>query len=353
MQSRGCYRLYNGWPSPKRLKVSGHTATKFLITGSTSFVGRELLAQLIGKYGPAAVTAMVNVHLKPLEENALRALEKQKVRVIQCDLLELPRLDVPVPSFDVLYHLAAYVETEKASSRMTVNTEGTKNLLEWLGRNLSGKRLVYTGTLASMDRRRPAGPMSESTVCFPTTGYGRTKLAAEQMIQAHSARFGFDYTILRLCTIVGRDFRSGGMFDVFPQLLSKKALATRLNWPGRTSLLCLSDLIEILLAVPQSPLTKNELYLLSNGEDPPFDRLLDQIAHTLNLERERIHLPRWLWTAIGKVARFSSNCGFIPHGLRTCCWRVSLMVYDGFYADNSKLNTALHPLYRSVNSGLR
>jgi|SRR5215469_10851714 len=123
MQSRGCYRLYNGWPSPKRLKVSGHTATKFLITGSTSFVGRELLAQLIGKYGPAAVTAMVNVHLKPLEENALRALEKQKVRVIQCDLLELPRLDVPVPSFDVLYHLAAYVETEKASSRMTVNTQ--------------------------------------------------------------------------------------------------------------------------------------------------------------------------------------------------------------------------------------
>jgi nucleoside-diphosphate-sugar epimerase len=331
-----------------------NSATRFLITGSTGFVGRQLVAQLIAKYGPAAVTAMANVHLKPTEENSLQALKKEAGRVIQCNLLDLPNLDIPVPSFDVLYHLAAYVETEKASSEIAVNIGGTKNLLNWLGRSLSGKRLVYTGTLASMDRRgRPVGPMSESTPCFPKTSYGRTKLEAEQIIQAQSARLGFDYTILRLCTILGRDFRSGGMFDVFPQLLRKNALATRLNWPGRTSLLCLSDLINILIAVPQYSQTRNELYLISNGEDPTFDQLLDQIAHTLNLEREHTALPRWLWEFIGMVAVFGSSSAFIPHSLRTFCWRVSLMVYDGIYADSSKLHAVLKPSYRSLESGLR
>jgi nucleoside-diphosphate-sugar epimerase len=317
-------------------------------------VGRQLVAKLIGNYGPAAVTAMANVHLKPTEENSLQALKKHKVRVIQCDLLDLPKLEILVPSFDVVYHLAAYVETEKASPRIAVNAEGTKNLLDWLGRSLSGKRLVYTGTLASMDRRGPpVGPMSESTLCFPKTSYGRTKLDAEQIIQAQSSRLAFDYTILRLCTILGRDFRSGGMFDVFPQLLRKNALATRLNWPGRTSLLCLSDLIEILIAVPQFSQTRNELYLVSNGEDPTFDELLDQIAHTLNLERERIALPRWLWKFVGIGALFGSSSAFIPHSLRTFCWRVSLMVYDGLYADSSKLNAALKPSYHSLEAGLR
>ena len=329
-------------------------STRFLITGSTGFVGRQLVAQLHAKYGPAAVTAIANVHLEPTEQNSLHVFKKQGVRVIQCNLLDLPKLDIPVPSFDVIYHLAAYVETEKASPEIAVNTEGTKNLINWLGRSLSGKRFVYTGTLASMDRQgRPVGPMSESTRCFPKTPYGRTKLEAEQIIQAQRSHLNFDYTILRLCTILGHGFRSGGMFDVFPQLLRKKSLATRLNWPGRTSMLCLSDLIEILIAVPQFPQTRNELYLISNGEDPTFDQLLDQIAHTLNLKRERIALPRWLWGTVGMVALFGSSSAFIPHSLRTFCWRVSLMVYDGIYADSSKLNAALKPSYRSVKSGLR
>ena len=329
--------------------------TRFLITGSTGFVGRQLVARLIAQYGSAAVTAMANVHLTSREENFLRAFKKQKVRVIQCDLLDLPKLDIPVPSFEVIYHLAAYVETEKASPAIAVNVGGTKNLLDWLGQSLRGKRLVYTGTLASMDRRGlPIGPMNESTLCFPKTSYGRTKLEAEQIIQAQSFRLAFDYTILRLCTILGRDFRSGGMFDLFPQLLRKNALATRLNWPGRTSLLCLSDLIEIMIAVPQLSQTRDELYLVSNGEDPTFDQLLDQIARTLNLKRDRIALPRWFWKSIGFGALLGSRSSkFIPHSLRTFCWRISLMVYDGIYADASKLNAALKPSYRSLESGLR
>lgn len=338
----------------KGLDVTADNSPRFLITGSTGFVGRQLVSRLRAKYGPDAVTAMANVHLERTEQNSLQVFKKEGVRVVQCNLLDLPKLNIPVPSFDVVYHLAAYVETEKASPEIAVNTEGTKNLLNWLGRSLSGKRLVYTGTLASMDRQgRPVGPMGESTLCFPKTPYGRTKLEAEQIIQAQRSDLNFDYTILRLCTILGHGFRSGGMFDVFPQLLLKKSLATRLNWPGRTSLLCLSDLIEILIAVPQFAQTRNELYLISNGEDLTFDHFLDLIAHTLNLKRDRIALPRLFWDSVGMVALWGSSSAFIPHSLRTFCWRVSLMVYDGIYADSSKLNAVLNPSYRSLKLGLR
>ncbi len=328
--------------------------TKFLITGSTGFVGRQLVAKLIAKYGTNAITAMAGVHPDPMEESYLQALKKQKVRVIQCDLLDLPKLDIQVPNFDVVYHLAAYVETEKASPGIAVNIVGTKNLLAWLGQNLLGKRLVYTGTLASMDRRGiPVGPLNELTVCFPKTNYGRTKLEAERIIQAQSSILAFDYTILRLCPILGRGFRSGGILDVLSELLRRNAVATRLNWPGRTSLLCLSDLIEVLIAVPQYSDTRNELYVVSNGEDPTFDKLLDHIARALNLERKTIALPRWLWKFIGIVALLGSNSALIPSRLRTFCWRVAVMVYDGVYADSSKLNATLKQSYHSVKSGLR
>ena len=327
---------------------------KFLVTGATGFVGSYLVPALLGRYGPGAVIAIANQHLRPREELALRKFQEAKVPVIRCDLLDLPHTAPAPPEFDVLVHLAAYVETERASEKIAVNTRGTRNLLDWLGPRLAGKRVVYTGTLASVDRPgRPRGPIVETTPCTPRTEYGRSKLEAEQIIQARGVEAQYHWTILRLCTILGDGYRLGGMFDVFPQLLRRNALGTRLNWPGKTSLLCVSDLVEILAALPELPETKNESYVLTNGEAPTFDQLLQQIAEILGLTRHRIVLPRWCWEVVGAVAVFGADKSFLPHALRTFCWRVSLMVYDGFYGDNSKWNQLRKLDYRSIREGLR
>jgi nucleoside-diphosphate-sugar epimerase len=323
------------------------------VTGATGFVGRHLVPTLIDRFGANSVTAMIDQHLRPGEMDFLRELKERNVCICQCDLLDLPRLRISVPEFDTVYHLAAYVETERASPRIRVNAEGTRMLLDWLGPNLEHKRVIYTGSLASVDRRRPKGPIREDTPCQPITEYGRTKLEAEHIIAARSTVLGYDYTILRLPTIIGAGFRAGGMFDVFPQMLRRNAFGTRLNWPGKTSFLCVSDLAKILADIPEFPQTRNELYVLSNGEDPSFDEFLDCIAGVLAVPRQRVELPRWFWGLVGMIATLGSDKTFLPHSLRTFCWRVALMVYDGIYADASRMNGVLHPAYQSIEDGLR
>lgn len=327
---------------------------KFLVTGATGFIGSQLVSALIAEHGPQAVIAMANTELKSGEEAFLRRLKAQNVATLQCDLVEMHKLNLPVPEFDVLYHLAAYVETEKPSPKIAVNTTGTTNLLNWLGPKLSGKRLVFSGTQLSMDRgSRPSGPMVETSPCHPKTEYGQTKLESERIIQAKSRELHFDWTILRLSTIIGPGFRGGGMLEIFQRLLNKNSLATRLNWPGKTSLIGLADLVDILVAVPKHTETKNEIYLLTNGEDPTVDNLLDQIAGIYGLPRKKIIVPRFLWNILGAVTSFAGDKKVIPFRMRVFLWRVSHMAYDGLYLDGSKINAVLKPKYRTVEQGLR
>jgi nucleoside-diphosphate-sugar epimerase len=327
---------------------------RFLITGATGFVGSNLIHALVQMYGVHSVVAMAHSELDARENVRLEGLRKLGVQLLRCDLLELPHSTLASPEFDVVYHLAAYVETEAASRRIRVNTEGTNNLINWLGPRFKGKRFIFTSTLASVDRSgKPTGPMTESTPCCPRTEYGRTKLEAETIVCQLAKRTGFDFTVLRLCTIIGPGFRPGGMFAVFPDMLRKKAVGTRLNWPGKTSLLDIANLVEILLRLPNLRETANETYVLSNGEDPSFDKLLDEVALTVGVSRKRIMLPSWLWSVVGFIASSGAEAALLPHSLRTFCWRVSLMVYDGIYADATKLNSVLPIHYRAVFDSLQ
>jgi nucleoside-diphosphate-sugar epimerase len=326
---------------------------KFLVTGATGFVGSRLVPILIERFGAGSITALVNPQREPEEEASLLQFQRQNVNILQVDLLDLPNNALPVPEFDVVYHLAAYVATERRSPRILVNSVGTGNLLDWLAQSLRGKWLIYTGSIASVDRPYAQGPIVESMPCGPVTDYGRTKLEGEQIIRKRQVELGYDYTILRAPTIVGRGFRAGGMFDRFPQMLQKGSLATRLDWPGRTSFMCVSDVAKILSEVPHVPQTRNEIYMLSNGQDPTFDELLALMARELGVPRKRVVVPRALWKLLGVAATFCAHKLRVPHTLRIFCWRVSLMVFDGFYADASKLNAVLHPHYQSIEEGLR
>jgi nucleoside-diphosphate-sugar epimerase len=329
------------------------SAQRTLITGATGFVGSHLTAALIEKLGTESVIALVRRSQDAREQRSFERLQRAGVKILECDLLELPKLKLDPPEFDVVYHLAAFAETETAGDHFRVNSDGTRNLLRWLAPQLVGKRVVYTGTLASHDRDRPTTPADESSPTTPRTEYGRSKLQGEEFVRAAAREFGFDYTILRLCTIIGRGYRPGGMFGACPALLEGGRWATRLNWPGRVSFLGVRDLIQILLAAPVTEGTANELFVVSNGEDPTFDALLDQMAQVLGLKRDRIVLPKLFWRVAGAIAWPMASMRFIPHRLRNQCWRAAHIIYDGIRADGSKLKKLLGIQYQTVLDALR
>lgn len=326
---------------------------RFLVTGATGFIGSNLACALAAAHGARAVTAFVHDESDNRESERLEMLRNLGVRLVRGDLMALRSRSLAVPEFDVVYHLAAYTETERLSTRMASNDAGTRNLLEWLSDKLTGKRLIFTGTLASVDRDFPTGPLDEATPCHPKTAYGRGKLAAEDAIRSGRTLFGYDYTILRVCTAMGRGYRPGGMFGVFPEMLARGAWAARLNWPGRSSFITVTDLVEILISVPHISTTANELYVVSNGEDPSFDELLDQMAGALDIPRKKINLPAWAWHLAWRAVWLGAASPLLPYRFQILCWRLGHMIRDGMFANAGKLNAQLVIKYQSIGEGLR
>jgi nucleoside-diphosphate-sugar epimerase len=329
------------------------TQRRYLVTGATGFIGRHLVEALIGQAGPAAVTALVHVRRHAAEGQLLRSWQAAGIRLIECDLLELPRCGLRPPEFDVVYHLAGHTQTELPSDNYRVNSEGTLKLLRWLAAGLRGKRFIHAATLASVDHPIWGRPANEHTVCQPRTPYGRTKLAGEDHVRRLHLEIGFDYTILRLCTIIGAGYRPSGMLGILPALLARNALATRLDWPGRVSFLSIEDLVRVFIALPDIAQTRNELYVVSNGENPTFDELLDEMATILGVTRDRLRIPTWLWRFLGVVVWRVTGIPGIPHRAQSWCWRVSHMIYGGICADGSKLNSLLGFRYQSFRTSLR
>jgi len=316
---------------------------KYLVTGATGFIGRHLVEALVAEVGVHSIVAMTHTHCSHDERAVLQRWRSTGVSVIEYNLLDSQLSSCPLPAFDVVYHLAGHTETESPPAEFRVNSEGTRNLVRWLGPALHGKRLVYASTLAVVDRPMFGCAIDESTICRARTAYGRTKLAGEDFIRSFQGEFGFDYTILRLCTIVGTGYRPTGMFGVFPRMLARNAYATRLNWPGRVSLMGVADLVRIFLTISDCPRARNELFVMSNGENPSVDQVLDGIATVLGYERDKVSLPRWLWRAVGPLCRSAARFPALPHRVRTFLWRASHMIYDGVCADSSKLEAVLAP----------
>src|SRR5262249_59955289 len=105
-------------------------------------------------------------------------------------------------------------------------------LLATLQGQLRGARVLLTSTSAAVDRtRRPRGPLTETSPCHPRTPYGRTKLAAERIVQEGCAREGATYTIARLTTLYGPGVRTG-LVPVLAEGLRQGRLAAPLHRPG-------------------------------------------------------------------------------------------------------------------------
>jgi UDP-glucose 4-epimerase len=260
---------------------------RFLVTGGAGFIGSNLVDRLLA--GGHAVTVYDN--FSSGERAFLPARGRAGYRLVEGDLLDLPRLTAAVASHDFVFHLAANADvrfgTEHPRRDLEQNTVATFHVLEAM--RASGVRRIAFSSTGSIYGEPDVFPTPE-TCPFPvqTSLYGASKLAGEGLVAAYCTGFGFQGYVFRFVSILGERYTHGHVFDFYFKLLADpREIEVLGNGKQRKSYLYVQDCIDaILLVIERAPEPFN-VYNLGTEEYCTVDDSLGWICAHLGLQPRR------------------------------------------------------------------
>jgi UDP-glucose 4-epimerase len=258
------------------------------VTGGAGFIGSNLADRLLA--AGHAVTVYDNFTTGQ-RQFLDQAREHSRFRLIEGDLLDLPRLTEALAGHDFVFHLAANADvrfgTEHPRKDLEQNTIATFNVLEAMRAN-QVRRIGFSST-GSIYGEPDLFPTPEHAP-FPTQTslYGASKLAGEGLIAAYCAGFGFQAYIFRFVSILGERYTHGHVFDFYKKLLDNPRQIDVLgNGKQRKSYLYVQDCVDAILTVIERAHEPVNIYNLGTAEYCHVDESLGWICAHLGVQPER------------------------------------------------------------------
>jgi UDP-glucose 4-epimerase len=152
---------------------------------------------------------------------------------------------------DFVYHLAANADvrfgTEHPRKDLEQNTIATHNVLEAMRRN-GLSRVAFTSSGSVYGEAVLVPTPEDAPFPLQTSLYGASKTAAEGLIAAYCAGFGFQAWVFRLVSVLGERYTHGHVLDFYRQL---RADGSRLRVLGdgrqRKSYVHVQDCVDAML----------------------------------------------------------------------------------------------------------
>jgi len=154
---------------------------KVLITGSSGFVGHQLLKQLSKKN-----------HNFELLLTSRKSKHFNDIKIIKWDLEK--NTSHTNLTFDILIHLAA--ETKNFNKMWAVNFVGTKNIIRSAIKS-GVKKIIFLSSISALKYKLDSKKINL---------YGKTKSIAEDFIKRECIKNKIDYIILRPTNILGLNY---------------------------------------------------------------------------------------------------------------------------------------------------
>lgn len=225
---------------------------RFLVTGASGFVGRAVVHELAGKI--QSDDEVLVLSRQPL------TLEDSRFSCIVGDLAHEGAWTETLGSIDCLIHLAAHATFPGDAQSWPVNVDGTRNLLSGIQKIRKPRRIVFISSIAALDRSLSdacLAPLSPDSSPCPRTIYGKSKLAAETLVQES----GIPYTIFRPAIIYGPGMRGGSHLRLFGSWVGRFPLIGCLRFPGVSSLIHVNDLAMAIVEEATKGAEGNRSYL--------------------------------------------------------------------------------------------
>lgn len=254
-----------------------------LITGATGFVGRNLVAAL-------ALTEHKVFCAVTKKEERLKAEQ-----IIVGRLESQPDWRPALKNIDIVIHLAARVHVMKDTEQAPldvfcqINSVATKHLAEQAAES-GVKRFVYLSSIKVNGEFTIQGfPFTEESLAQPEDPYGKSKLYAEQYLQAVSAASSMEFVILRPPLVYGPEVRAN-----FFKMLGW----VNKGWPlpfnkihNRRSLVYIDNLVSALCTVAVAPAAANQIYLVADDTAWSLSDLLRILAREMGIKLRLFSIP--------------------------------------------------------------
>jgi len=267
-----------------------------LVTGATGFVGGLLAARL--RERGDTVVALVR------DPRRATDLANMGVELVTGDLADQAALTTAIRGVEIVYHVAGAIAAPDEAGFMTVNRDGTASVVEAAER-AGVSRLLLVSSLAASGPSAPDRPHRDPAVAAPVTQYGRSKLAAEQVVE----KAAVDWTIVRPPAVYGprdrellRIFKAVAKFGIAP--VFGRGLQ-------QLSLIYGPDLADALIAAATSPGTRKRRYYAAHPEVHTFRSMVTSIAQAANRAERILPIPiavgRAVLVVTETVARFTGR----------------------------------------------
>jgi nucleoside-diphosphate-sugar epimerase len=274
---------------------------KALVTGATGFVGSHL-AEALQAQGHA-VTALVRSPAKA------GLLERWGIRLVVGGLSDRSALARAVADQDVVIHAAGLVAARNEAEFLAGNRDGTAGLVEAALDSGGRPRFLLISSLAAAGPSSPTRPLDGTETPRPVTQYGRSKLAAEEIVRCS----GLPWTIIRPPIVYGpRDRELLKLFRIArlgfaPVFGEGQQLLSAVFAP---------DLAQAVIAVAQAPATTNSVYYASHPEVRTDGELVQAVGRALRPGEQGgevpvrlVRVPRPMGRLLLSVTGFAARLG--------------------------------------------
>lgn len=268
--------------------------SRVVITGASGFIGLRLVRRLLadGFAGaPAQIVAIVR------NADRLPSDVGRQCTVAPLDLASAPIDDIRTAcgAGATVVHLAASASASGGETAAANNERATERLVEAL-REANPRRIVYVSSIGAVDREPSdpcTAPLSEDAQPNPLTRYGRSKLHGERVVAAS----GLPFAVVRPTWVYGPGMREDSHLRVLLSMVRRRAIGARIRYPGRVSVIHVSDLCDALVRVAVADGAAGRTFFASDGSPVALGDLLAMMGETLAVPAATLAVPRparWL-----------------------------------------------------------
>ena len=227
-----------------------------LVTGAAGFIGSHLTRRLLKEgFSVIGVDCFSDYYPRWIKEQNISPLLKNKdFEFHPHDLIEIDLKDI-LGRVDFVFHLAAQAGVRASwgdnfSVYVRNNIQATQKLLE-AAKDIPLQKFIFASS-SSVYGLTPTLPMTETSLLYPLSPYGVTKLSAEQLCFLYFKNYHVPTISLRFFTVFGPGQRPDMAFHRFFKSINEGSEITVFGDGNQTrDFTYIADIVEACLSACQ------------------------------------------------------------------------------------------------------